>query len=287
MTLARPARRSVWVWIWVGNSTTSTSFSTLSECVSARVASRWSGGHLLDRPSWLPDPIAGAVRQPGQQVSRQGHEIWASALHSDGPVQEWAAQGGGDALCGAQRWIRWGSRSRQLKEYSGEQTLWLPRRSCRGCGHAPTVFPPEVVPGFRYARPVIVAAMERRQRGNSWAKSAEACTTDGLVEPSTVRHWARRLQLNPDVVRDADQQLPPFTPAHADGMLPVPDGNRRPTLNIETNGSAVDETRETTLALFAALGAALAQGDRGAAGALPAWDLDQGLRARAGRVLRQ
>jgi Transposase, Mutator family len=37
----------------------------------------------------------------------------------------------------------------------------------------------------------------------------------------------------------------------------------------------------------AAVGEAITEGERGAAGALPAGDLDQGLRARAGRVLRQ
>jgi hypothetical protein len=68
----------------------------------------------------------------------------------------------------------------------------MARVACSACGKTLTLFPPEVVPRFRYARPVIEAALRCRAAGASWEKCAVACTADGLVATSVVRQWARR-----------------------------------------------------------------------------------------------
>ena len=94
---------------------------------------------------------------------------------------------------------------RWLHDYDGERRLCLARVKCSGCGKTLTLFPPEVVPGFRYARAVIETALCRRAAGASWEKCAVACTADGLVSTSVVRRWFRRFP-------DGLPALPPAAP---------------------------------------------------------------------------
>jgi hypothetical protein len=56
---------------------------------------------------------------------------------------------------------------RWLHDYDGERRLCLARVKCSGCGKTLTLFPPEVVPGFRYARAVIETALCQRAAGAS------------------------------------------------------------------------------------------------------------------------
>src|SRR5207245_7019409 len=64
--------------------------------------------------------------------------------------------------------------------------------------------------------------LEHRRSGASWVKCAEACTSDGLLEPSLVRGWVRRFG------QAAGQPAAPFSHASAPAMLLEPAGYRRP-----------------------------------------------------------
>jgi hypothetical protein len=67
-----------------------------------------------------------------------------------------------------------------------------PGVACRACAKTLTLFPPEVVPRFRYARSVIEAALRCRAAGASWEKCALACTADGLVSTEPFRYPSSR-----------------------------------------------------------------------------------------------
>jgi hypothetical protein len=94
---------------------------------------------------------------------------------------------------------------RWLHEYDGERRLRLARVKCSGCEKTLTLFPPEVVPGFRYARSVIGAALRYRAAGASWERCAVACTAEGLVSTAVVRRWWKRFP-------DGLPALPPAVP---------------------------------------------------------------------------
>src|SRR5262249_18769538 len=113
---------------------------------------------------------------------------------------------------------------RWLHEYDGERQLRLARVMCSGCGKTRTLFTPEVVPRFRYARRVIEAALRCRAAGASWERCAVACTADGLVSTSVVRRWIRRF---PDGL-PASQPAAPFRGQAETWTLGVPAGSRVP-----------------------------------------------------------
>jgi hypothetical protein len=89
-----------------------------------------------------------------------------------------------------------------------------------------TVFDDRVVPRHLYARAVIVGGLARRQAGDTWERAAAACTADGQLEPSTLKRWARRFQLD----REDLVAIPPpamrFPRSPADAILGPPAGGR-------------------------------------------------------------
>ena len=59
-----------------------------------------------------------------------------------------------------------------------------------------TDFDERVVPHFLYARSVIVSGLRRRLACQTWERVAAACTADGQLDPSTLKRWHRRFQLD-------------------------------------------------------------------------------------------
>ena len=118
--------------------------------------------------------------------------------------------------------MRWGGRTRPLREYERRRTVGIPRQHCQQCHKTRSDYPAEVVPLFKYARSVITGALDRHQRGWSWERCAEACTSDGLVAASVVRRWGKRFG-NGD---GPDQHATPFSSGPGAAMLGEPAGIR-------------------------------------------------------------
>ncbi len=101
-------------------------------------------------------------------------------------------------------------RSRRLFEFEGETIICQQRWRCLGCDKVVTVFDDRVVPRHLYARAVIVKGLMRRREGATWDHAAGASTADGQLDPSTLKRWWRRFQLDGDGPRRphlSDSQL--------------------------------------------------------------------------------
>jgi hypothetical protein len=90
-----------------------------------------------------------------------------------------------------------------------------------------TAFDGRVVPRHLYARAVIADGLTRRRQGDTWERAAAASTADGQLDPSTLKRWSRRFQL------DAGRLIavPPaahFSCSPADAILSAPAGSRSP-----------------------------------------------------------
>lgn len=59
-----------------------------------------------------------------------------------------------------------------------------------------TDFDERVVPHFLYARSVIASGLRRRLACETWERAAAACTADGQLDPSTLKRWHQRFQLD-------------------------------------------------------------------------------------------
>ena len=91
-----------------------------------------------------------------------------------------------------------------------------------------TAFDDRVVPRHLYARAVIVNGLTRRRTGETWERAAAACTADGQLDPSTLKRWSRRFQLDDGSLIAI---LPPavhFSASPAGAILGVPAGSRSP-----------------------------------------------------------
>ncbi len=126
--------------------------------------------------------------------------------------------------CGGTRWVGHGHRARRLHGFEGERQLRVDRVACSGCGKTLTLFPAEVVPGFRYARSVIETALRCRAAGLSWERCAVTCTADGLVSTSVIRRWAKRFPTG----LHAHQPVAPFRSQVGARMLGQPAESRAP-----------------------------------------------------------
>ena len=89
-----------------------------------------------------------------------------------------------------------------------------------------TVFDDRVVPRHLYARAVIVAGLGRRQAGDTWERAAAACTADGQLDPSTLKRWARRYQLDDEDLVAIPPPAMHFSRSLADAILSPPAGSR-------------------------------------------------------------
>jgi hypothetical protein len=89
-----------------------------------------------------------------------------------------------------------------------------------------TVFDDRVVPRHLYARAVIVGGLMRRQAGDTWERAAAACTADGQLDPSTLKRWWRRFQLDGEVLVGTPPPAMHFSRSPADPILGGPAGGR-------------------------------------------------------------
>jgi hypothetical protein len=84
-----------------------------------------------------------------------------------------------------------------------------------------TAFDNQVVPRRLYSRAVIVGGLRRRNSG-------EASTADGQLDPSTLKRWHRRFQLDGEDLVAVQPPVPHFQRAPAAAILGVPAGSRSP-----------------------------------------------------------
>lgn len=91
-----------------------------------------------------------------------------------------------------------------------------------------TDFDDRVVPHFLYARAVILGGLTRRRAGDTWERAAAACTADGQLDPSTLKRWSRRLQLDDGSLIVISPPEAHFSRPPADAILGVPAGSRSP-----------------------------------------------------------
>jgi hypothetical protein len=113
-------------------------------------------------------------------------------------------------------------------EFEGLHVISQGRWRCLGCDKVVTAFDDRVVPRHLYAKAVIVNGLTRRRKGDTWERAAAASTADGQLDPSTLKRWSRRFQLD-------DGSLIAFRPPAAllshppgDAILGAPAGSRSP-----------------------------------------------------------
>ncbi|MDR3082361.1 MAG: hypothetical protein LBV60_15790 [Streptomyces sp.] len=121
-----------------------------------------------------------------------------------------------------------------MRDVGGEALIRQQRWRCRSCGKVVTVFHELVVPRFLYSRAVIAGGLQRRQEGATWERAAAACTTDGQLDPCTLRRWSRCFQLEQGWRLVG---IPPpvmhFPALAAAAMLGTPAGSRSPNRSPE------------------------------------------------------
>jgi hypothetical protein len=91
-----------------------------------------------------------------------------------------------------------------------------------------TVFDDRVVPRHLYARAVVVDGLTRRQAGDTWERAAAACTADGQLDPSTLKRWSRRFQLDDGELLAISPPAMRFSRPPADAILSAPARSRSP-----------------------------------------------------------
>jgi hypothetical protein len=91
-----------------------------------------------------------------------------------------------------------------------------------------TDFDERVVPRYLYARAVIVGGLGRRREGQTWERAAAASTADGQLDPSTLKRWSRRFELDDGSLVVIPPPATHFQSWPADAMLGVPAGSRSP-----------------------------------------------------------
>jgi hypothetical protein len=89
-----------------------------------------------------------------------------------------------------------------------------------------TVFDDRVVPRHLYARTVIMAGLTRRQAGDTWERAAAACTTEGQLDPSTLKRWSQRFQLDGENLVAIPPPAMHFSRSPAGAILGPPAGGR-------------------------------------------------------------
>ena len=96
-----------------------------------------------------------------------------------------------------------------------------------------TVFDDRVLPHHLYARAVIVDGLRRRQAGATWERAAAASTADGQLDPSTLKRWSRRFQLDDEGLVAIPPPGTHFSRPPADAILGAPAGSRSPNPSQE------------------------------------------------------
>jgi hypothetical protein len=91
-----------------------------------------------------------------------------------------------------------------------------------------TAFDERVIPRFLYARDVILRGLTRRQAGDTWERAAATSTADGQLDPSTLKRWSRRFQLNDGKLAAAPPPAVHFSRPATDAILGAPAGSRSP-----------------------------------------------------------
>jgi hypothetical protein len=91
-----------------------------------------------------------------------------------------------------------------------------------------TAFDDRVVPRHLYARAVIVNGLVRRRDGDTWEHAAAASTADGQLDPSTLKRWSRRFQLDGEGLIAISPPAAHFSRSPADAILGAPAGSRSP-----------------------------------------------------------
>ncbi|HXM57687.1 MAG TPA: hypothetical protein VOB72_19980, partial [Candidatus Dormibacteraeota bacterium] len=89
-------------------------------------------------------------------------------------------------------------------------------------------FDDRVVPRHLYARAVIVNGLRRRLTGATWERAAAASTADGQLDPSTLKRWSRRFQLDDGRLLAVPPPAAHFSRSSANVILAAPAGSRSP-----------------------------------------------------------
>ncbi len=130
--------------------------------------------------------------------------------------------------CGGSRWTGHDRRPRRLVEFEGLRVICQQRWRCLGCHKVVTAFDDRVVPRHLYALAVIVDGLTRRQTGETWERAAATCTSDGQLDPSTLKRWHRRFQLDDGGLIGIPPPAAHFSRPPADAILGAPAGSRSP-----------------------------------------------------------
>ncbi len=83
-----------------------------------------------------------------------------------------------------------------------------------------------MVPRHLYAREVIVAGLTRRRAGATWERAAAAATVDGQLDPSTLKRWSVRFQLDGGSLVAIPPPAAHFSREPAEAILGAPAGSR-------------------------------------------------------------
>src|SRR5262249_48936918 len=105
------------------------------------------------------------------------------------------------------------------------------------CTKVVTAFDDRVVPRFLYARPVIISGLMCRRAGATWERAAASCTADGQLDPSTLKRWHRRFQIDEEGLLVIP---PPTASSHrtpAAAILGAPAGSRSSKPSQEDPGA--------------------------------------------------
>jgi hypothetical protein len=113
-------------------------------------------------------------------------------------------------------------------EFDGLRVIRQQRWRCLGCDKVVTAFDNRVVPRYLYARAVIVEGLTRRASGATWECAAAASTADGQLDPSTLKRWSLRFQLDDGTLIAIPPPAAHFPAPPADAILGVPAGSRSP-----------------------------------------------------------
>ena len=130
--------------------------------------------------------------------------------------------------CGCSRWTRHDRRARRLVEYEGPRAVSQQRWRCLDCDKVVTAFDDRVVPRHLYARAVIANGLLRRQAGDTWERAAAASTADGQLDPTTLKRWARRFQLDGERPVAVPPPAAHFSRPPPSAILAAPAGSRSP-----------------------------------------------------------